>query len=214
MGIWKSKDFTITMVIVAMGWTEFYGILTYYAMQYFEDVLGYTPLRTTACFLTMTIVAVSANVVVAFTFHLVSGRIFMVIGGLGFLGGAIVWETMDIHRSYWLGPFWAFSFTVIGGDISYNVANMVTLSSVSRELQSSASGVFNTVMQFAGIIGLAISSALVGARNPYYGTPEQDQHIPELFDGFKNAYLLAIGCGSVAVFLACFLKVGKSGASA
>ncbi|CDK24794.1 unnamed protein product [Kuraishia capsulata CBS 1993] len=214
MQIWKSKDFTITMLIVAMGWIEFYGVFTYFGMQYFEKVLGYSPLKTTACFLTMTIVGVAANIVVALTFHLMSGRMFMIIGTLGFLGGAIVWETLDMHRSYWLGPFWAFTLSVIGGDITYNVANMVTLSSVSRELQSSAAGVFNTVIQFAGVIGLAISSAVVGARNPYYGTPEQYDHIPELFDGFKNAYLLAIGCGSVAVFLSCFLKVGKSGAPA
>ncbi|GME94432.1 unnamed protein product [[Candida] boidinii] len=66
-------------------------------------------------------------------------------------------------------------------------------------------------MQLSATIGLSISATIVSAKNPYYGTPEQNTHIVELFESFKYAYYFAIGCGATSLIFSCLIRVGVVG---
>ncbi|ODV64455.1 MFS general substrate transporter [Ascoidea rubescens DSM 1968] len=211
MQIWKSRKFSLSMCIISLSWMNFVGTIVFYSILFFEQVLGYSPLLTTACQITLGVAGILVNVFAAFTLHKITGTVLMLIATLGFIIGSIFWLTMDIDRSYWLGPFWSYIFCVIGADIAYNVVNIITLTSVPENLQSSAAGVFNTIIQISSTIGLAITTALVSARYEYYGTELQTMYPDRLFDGFKNAYWFALGCGILAFILSFFLKVGVTG---
>lgn len=211
MQIWKKRNFSLSMVLITLCWINFQGVLVYYSVIYFEEVLNYSPLHTAACVLTMGIAGICVNIFAAFTLHLIPGTLMLAFACACFATSAIIWETMSIHRNYWLGPFWAYIISVMGADLVYNVVNMVTLTSVDASLQSSALGIFNTLIQLSGTLGLGISSAAVSARYEYYGTELELEYPERLFDSFKNAYWIAFGCAILALFICPFIKIGTLG---
>ncbi|GME99288.1 unnamed protein product [[Candida] boidinii] len=211
MQMWKSKSFCLAMGVAMFSYMEFFGVLNYYAALYFEQIRNYSPIITGVCFLTQPIAGTLVNVFAGFTMHLIPGTILVIVGTAGLTAAAIIWATLSIHRNYFLGPFWSFILTVLGVDLVYNVVNRVALSSVDKTLQSRAAGTFNTVMQLSATIGLSISATIVSAKNPYYGTPEQNTHIVELFESFKYAYYFAIGCGATSLIFSCLIRVGVVG---
>ncbi|ANZ74119.1 BA75_00116T0 [Komagataella pastoris] len=213
MEMWSNSRFTRSITIMSLLWLCFAGTLTYFSILFFENVQDRSPLLTTAYILPMGIVGILTNIFIAFTLHVIPGKILLLAASLSFCGSAAIWATVSKNRLYWAGPFQAISLSVIGADTAYNVCNMVTMTSVSKNLQSSAAGVFNTVIQLSGAVGLAISSAVVNARNPLYGTPHQNDDPAKLLDGFRNAWYCAIGYSVVAVILSCFLKIGTYGNS-
>ncbi|CDK24795.1 unnamed protein product [Kuraishia capsulata CBS 1993] len=210
--LWKNGNFVCVISIMCFSWMSFNGSITFYAILYFEEVLKYSPLHTTACFLPLPVAGIMVNIFAGLTLHKIPGKFLVIVGQIGFLIAGILWATQSIHRLYWSGPFLSFICLVIGADLTYNVANQVTLSAIPKHMQGKAAGVFNMSIQLAASVALGITSAIVSARNPYYGTSEETKHIPELFDGFKNAYYFAIGCSSISLLLAVFvLKVGTTG---
>lgn len=211
LSLFRNKQFTMCMVITCFSWIIFQGSITYFAVLYFEVIRGYSAIITACCMLPMPIFGCSVNVFAGLTMHKIPGRYLMSIGCLGFIGSSVIWSTMTIHRNYFLGPFWAFICAVTGSDLVYNVANRCALSSAEKRLQSRAAGLFNTIVQLSGSVGLGISSAIVTTRYPAYGTATQNDDIPALFRGIKHSYYSCIGFACASFFVSLFLKVGVVG---
>ncbi|ODQ78573.1 hypothetical protein BABINDRAFT_162780 [Babjeviella inositovora NRRL Y-12698] len=209
--LWKNRNFVIAVVCMGFCWMDFNAVLTYYATLYFQYIKDYSPLHTTAVAMPMGVAGVMVNVFAGLTLHLIPGRLLMMASTLSFLAAAIIWATMGYDRSYWSGPFISYVLSVIGADLAYNVVNMVSLSSVAKHLQSRAAGTFNTFIQLSASIGLGVSSAIVSATYPAFGTPEGYANKLGLFKSFKNAYWFGAGCAGAALVLSCFLQVGTAG---
>ncbi|ODQ78572.1 hypothetical protein BABINDRAFT_39333 [Babjeviella inositovora NRRL Y-12698] len=209
--LWQNRNFVLAVVCIGFCWIDFNSIVTYYGTMYFQYVKGYSPLHTTVVTIPMSITGILVNLFAAFTLHIIPGRFLMIFGIFCFLASCLIWATMDYYRTYWTGPFICYVLAVIGGDLCYNVVNMVALSSVSNDLQSRAAGTFNTFIQLAASIGLGVSSAIVSAKYPEIGTPEGYANTHGLFDAYKNAYWFGAGCAGAALVLSLFLKVGTAG---
>ncbi|GMM34317.1 Amf1 protein [Saccharomycopsis crataegensis] len=214
MFIWKSRDFSLAMVTVFFSWMCFNGVLTYFSILYFEQILNYSPLHTTACILPMTICGIIVNILAALVLHLVPGKLLLSIATASFAASAIIWATMDQHTSYWRGPFEAYCLAVIGADLTFNVVNMVTVNSVNNELQGAAQGIFQTMIQISTALGLALSNTIVSQKFPQFAKGvdlKNPQEVKELFHSFKYAYYFAIGAGGMGIIVSLFVKVGRSG---
>ncbi len=211
MNIWKNKTFDLCMVIMSINWLLFNGVLGYYPLLYFEEIRGTSPMLTTAYIIPMAIGGISVNIFAAFTLHIIPGRILLITSSLGFLAATILWALTPIDVLYWAMPFPAFILVVVGADLSYNVVNMVALTSVPKELQSTASGIFNTLIQLGTAIGLSISSAIVSAMYPEYGKPGETTDIHKLYHAFKGAFYFAVGCAGAGIILSFFINVGTAG---
>ncbi|OWB73781.1 hypothetical protein B5S31_g3543 [[Candida] boidinii] len=211
MQMWKSSQFCLAMIIVGFGYMEFFGILTFFAAIYLEELKHFSIIITGCCFLTQPLSGIIINIFAGFTMHKISGTILVIAGGVFLTTAAIIWATNTVERNYFLGPFWSFIFAIFGVDLVYNVGNRVALSSVEKQLQSRAGGTFNTITQLASTIGLSISASIVGSKNPYYGTPSQDEHPVELFESIKYAYYFAIGCGATCLICGLFVRIGPVG---
>ncbi|ODV88285.1 hypothetical protein CANARDRAFT_193443 [[Candida] arabinofermentans NRRL YB-2248] len=208
MKIFKNKEFSICCAVIFMSWLGFQGCFAYYACLYFEKILKNSPLLATAKFCPMFISGVLVNVFAGMTLHVIPYKYLMLLGTTCFTIAHILYATMSMSRSYWSGPFLAFIIVVVGADLTFNVGSMVTYSSVTAELQSSASGLLNTVSQLAAIIGLGISSAIVSSKNPYYGTTEELDNLHLLWYSFRCAFYFGVGCCAAGIGLSLFLDIG------
>lgn len=208
MKLFRSMNFCLCMIIASFSWMTFFGVLNYNAVMYFEKIRGYSEIITACCFLTQPITGILVNVFAGFTMHLIPGRILILIGSLGFLTACIIWGTMGADRNYFLGPFWALMFSVIGADLVYNISNRTTLSSLPRELQSRGAGTFNTIIQLSSSISLGFCSLILKARYPAYGTPQENDNLAALYDATRYTYYYGMALNGTAVLLTFFLRIG------
>lgn len=214
MFIWKNKDFLVAMLTVLLSWMCFQGVLTYFAILYYEQILNYSPLHTTACVTPMAVFGVMINLIAAFILHIVPGRVILVFALGLFLASALLWATMLQHDNYWRGQFEAFCFAVMGADFMFNVTNMVTVNAVPRLYQGTAQGIFQTVIQLLTALGLALSTTIVTQKFPAFATGVDlldEEQVKQLFHSFKYAYYFAIGVAALGTVLSIFVKIGTSG---
>ncbi|KAK9367190.1 major facilitator superfamily-domain-containing protein [Lipomyces kononenkoae] len=205
--IWRYPGFALCMFVIACGFMNFLGVLNYYITLYFQDIWGASAILTTAYLVPQAVSGVLVNVFAAFTLHIIPGRILMVIALTAFTVSALLWALQPIHLIYWAMAFPGICLSVVGADLSYNVANMHTLSAVPPESQSSAAGIFNTVFQLSAAIGIAASTTVVHAaakNSPHTG-------VEQLYDSYKAAFWFAVGISGVGTIASVFLKVGTQG---
>ncbi|KAK9367177.1 major facilitator superfamily domain-containing protein [Lipomyces kononenkoae] len=206
--IWTYPGVALCMIIIACGFMNFLGVVSYYIVLFFQRVRGASAILTTAYLVPQALSGILVNIVVAYTLHIIPGRIFMVIAMTAFLVSALLWALQPLSLTYWAMAFPAICLSVLGADLSFNVANMHILSAVPAELQSSASGILNTVKQIAVSVGLAASSTIVKTaadRSPNEGTTK-------LYDSYRAAFWFAVGISGLGLVCSLFLKVGTKGA--
>ncbi|KAK9494374.1 major facilitator superfamily-domain-containing protein [Lipomyces doorenjongii] len=205
--IWRYPGVALCMIIIACGFMNFLGVVSYYMVLFFQRVRGASAILTTAYLIPQAVSGILVNVLVAYTLHIIPGRIFMVIAMAAFVISALLWALQPIYLTYWAMAFPAICLSVLGADISFNVANMHILSAVPAELQSSASGILNTVKQIAVSIGLAASSTIVKTaadKSPSDGATR-------LYDSYRAAFWFAVGVSGIGLLGSLFLKVGTQG---
>ncbi|ANB13772.1 Amf1p [Sugiyamaella lignohabitans] len=207
MHIWIAPGFALCMATIICGWILFTGVVSYYATLYFQNIRHTSPILTTACFLPMAIGGIMVNVFAGLVLHKISGRILLIVAMASFTISALLWSFVGEHTLYWALPFPGLLLVVVGADLAYNVCNMHALSTVDKSLQSTAAGVFNTCLQLATALGLAISSSVVAAV-----VPDQLNATPsELLKGYRAGYWFATGVGGLGLIFSFFLKIGTQG---
>ncbi|KAK7204953.1 major facilitator superfamily domain-containing protein [Myxozyma melibiosi] len=205
--IWKYPRFALCMLIVACGFMNFLGVINYYLTLFFQDVRGASAILTTAYLIPQAVAGIIVNIIAALTLHIIPGRILMLIANLAFFGSSLLWALQPMHMSYWPMAFPAICLSVVGADLCFNVANLHTLSTVPPESQSTAAGIFNTVMQLAAAIGIAASSTAVDAAYNYSTHTGAER----TYDSYKAAFWFGCGISGVGVIASVFLKVGVTG---
>ncbi|KAK9240280.1 major facilitator superfamily-domain-containing protein [Lipomyces kononenkoae] len=206
--IWRYPGVALCMIIIFCGFMNFLGVVSYYMVLFFQRVRGISAILTTAYLIPQALSGILVNVLVAYTLHIVPGRIFMVIAMTAFLVSALLWALQPLSLTYWAMAFPAICLSVVGADLSFNVANMHILSAVPVELQSSASGILNTVKQIAVSVGLAASSTIVKTA----ADKSPDEGTRKLYDSYRAAFWFAVGISGLGLVFSLFLKVGTKGA--
>ncbi|KAF5102565.1 hypothetical protein D0Z00_000275 [Geotrichum galactomycetum] len=209
MSLWTTSwQFPLCMLIMAANWMNFTGTLSYYGTLYFQVIREASPILTTAYFIPQAIAGMTVNFIVALTLHRIPGKILMLIATVAFLASALLWAFIPIDIIYWAIPFPALILVVVGADVGYNVANMMTLTSVPKSMQSSAAGVFNTILQLSTAIGLAASSAVASGVSSTFDEPLTK---PQILKSYHAAFYFAVAVAGCSVIACLFLKVGTYG---
>jgi MFS family permease len=209
MSLWTTSwQFPLCMVIMAANWMNFTGTLSYYGTLYFQVIREASPILTTAYWIPQAIAGMIVNFIVALTLHRIPGKILMLIATLSFLASALLWAFIPIDIIYWAIPFPAMILVVVGADVGYNVANMMTLTSVPKSMQSSAAGVFNTILQLSTAIGLAASSAVASGVASTFDEPLTKA---QTLKSYHAAFYFAVAVAGCSVIATLFLKVGTYG---
>ncbi|KAK9480307.1 major facilitator superfamily-domain-containing protein [Lipomyces japonicus] len=205
--IWKFPYFALCMMIAATGYMSFTGVLNYYLPLYFQNIRNASAILTTAYMAPQAICGVLVNVIAALTLHIIPGQILMIIAMVSFTASAILWALQPIFLIYWAMAFPAICLSVVGADLVYNVSNMHTLNTVPPASQSTAAGIFNTIIQLSTAVGLAASASISeAAMRKSDKTGVYLQH-----DSFKAAFWFATGVSSTGLIGSFFLKIGTQG---
>merc|ERR1711964_85327 len=97
------------------------GIFLLYGTQYFQSIMGASPLQVVAWFTPMAVGGIIITAVEGFTLHLIPGRILLCISGLGAIGSQLLLALIPLGGSYWAWIFPACICGTIAIDISYTV---------------------------------------------------------------------------------------------
>ncbi|KAK7205480.1 major facilitator superfamily-domain-containing protein [Myxozyma melibiosi] len=208
MYIWKFPGFALCMAAVTCGWLVFQGVLMYYSSLFFQNILGYSAIRTTAAMLPQAVMGILVNLFIATNLHRVPGRYLMQISMVSFLTASLLWALRPIHITYWAMTFPALCIVMIGADVAFNVVNHVTLASVPPQLKSTAAGTFQVIVQLASSIGVGVSTAIVTSQ---IGNDIDNQAPEVLLRGYRCAFYFAVGCSALGLVLSVFIKIGTQG---
>lgn len=172
--------------------------LTYY----FQDILGYSPVRTGLAFLPLPL---SIGVVATITQGTLLKRFDarqIIAGGLALAAvGAGLLTQADLSSNYasWILP----GLILIGGGIGLSLVPAIAMGSVTEDPRDagSAGGMNNVSQQIGAAVGVAlISSIVANATSDYFGTHSAGPNVASsaALHGFGVGYWWAAGIFAVA----------------
>ncbi|KAJ4511379.1 hypothetical protein HRR83_006629 [Exophiala dermatitidis] len=153
------------------------GIFLLYGTQYFQNVMGATPLQVVAWFTPMVLGGLALSTAEGFILHLVPGRLLLIISALGAIGSQLLLALVPVGGSYWAWILPATFLGTVGIDLSYNLITVFITTQLPKARQGLAGGLINSILQlgFAVVLGLCdiIQSYTVegeGLRKSYKNT--------------------------------------------
>ncbi|KAJ3194746.1 hypothetical protein HK101_001973 [Irineochytrium annulatum] len=136
-----TRRVTLTLVVIFCIVFSFEGF-SVNANLAFQNVFAFTPIMTAIHMIPMVAVG------------------FITAAGTGLLHHT---------TSYWTLPFPSLCLIVAGFDVAFNVANIVLMSSVAEQDRGIAGGVFNTAVQLATGVTMAVQETVANALNEEAG---------------------------------------------
>lgn len=169
------------------------GVFLLYGTLYMQDIMGATPLQIAAWYVPMCLGGLVLSIVGGHVFHLFSGTILMLLGGLGWILTSLLFALAPIGASYWAYVFPAMIGATFGIDITFNVAAIFITTNLSQDQQGLAGSLINSLLYLG--IAFVLSFADV--------TQTQTAHL-----GLKRSYqsvfwyALAVQATALALMLA------------
>ncbi|KAF2867581.1 major facilitator superfamily domain-containing protein [Massariosphaeria phaeospora] len=177
-----------------------FGIFLFYASFYIEQVLGASPLLTTAWFAPMCIGGLFLATIGGLILHLLPGSILLLISGTAYILSVLLFAILPTNPNYWAYIFPAMICATLGIDVTYNVSNIFITTSMPKARQGLAGAFINSILFlgisfFLGIADLAVTeTAGRGQRQSY-----------------KVAFWLATACAICGlVVMSVGVKIGKA----
>lgn len=100
--------------------------------MYMQDIQVLSPLLIAVRLMPQAIIGVVWSYLGQALVSCVSGRVLMGVGGLGYLGGAVLMLFVKPNTSYWALVFPSLCITVIGADFQFIVSNVSRVSQYVR----------------------------------------------------------------------------------
>lgn len=207
MHIWKDKNFSICLAILMLGFFAFTPGAFFVAL-FFQNIWHMSALQVAVHLLPMAIMGIIVNIFAGIFMHRISNKLLMLFGTSGYTIAFLLCAVNRAEDSYWALFFPAFLFMVVGADLEFTVANMYVMSSMPKESQSVAGGIFQTVVRLCMTIGFGIVTALFNAeqRNPslssYWDLPTQP---------YATVFWFSTACSALSICLVPFLTIGTQG---
>jgi len=176
------------------------GVFILYGTLYMQDIMGATPLQTAAWYVPMCLGGLILSVVGGYVFHLFSGTVLMLLGGLGWILTSLLFALAPIGANYWAYVFPAMIGATLGIDITFNVANIFITTNLPQSQQGLAGSLINSLLYLG--IAFVLSFADV--------TQTQTAHL-----GLKRSYQsvfwyeLAVQTAALALMLV-FVRIRKA----
>jgi hypothetical protein len=137
-----------------------------------------------------------------FTLHLLSGKVALLVSGLGYLISVVLFATIPSDNpNYWAYIFPAMLGATLGVDVTYGVSNIFITTSLPKNRQGLAGAVINSVLFlgmsfFLGVADMVDSSIQTGGKAK--GT-------------YKAVFWFATGSAIVSLLIiAAFVHIGKA----
>ncbi|KAG8933067.1 hypothetical protein FRC03_001175 [Tulasnella sp. 419] len=161
LSLWRraSGAFAAVQLVGFFGWIAFQS-WAYWATLFYQNYLGLTPIQAMVRFIPMFVSGSLCNVVVALVVGRISGAILLGIGCVATASAGILFALIVPEASFWAFGFPAATLVVFGADFIFATGSIFIAKVALPEEQSLAGGVFNTLMQIGGSVGLAITNVV------------------------------------------------------
>jgi EmrB/QacA subfamily drug resistance transporter len=199
----RLRGFTAGNAVIALTFASLFSAVFFYG-QLLQVVLGESPLAAGVRLMAWT----GTFVVVAPAAGALADRIgerLLVVTGLTVQSAALVWfaSTVGTQMSYldMLGPF------VLGGvgvSMAIPCGQSAVVSAVADRDVGTASGVNGTMRELGGVLGIAVTVAVFGARGGFASPTD-------FVDGFTGALLAAAGLSLLGAVIGLRLPNRRSG---
>ena len=202
------------MLLIVLGFLSFTCSCFWIAL-YLQRVLVLSPLKTGLYLIPQAISGLIVNLIAAFALSRVDNRILMFLGSISYVLCTVLFALMSSTSSYWAFIFPGLIISVVGADLHYNVANMYVLSSMDKELQSTAGGVFNTVLQLGTGIGLGITTAVwnsvTGEKGEVRSGVADAVELEMMERGYRAVFWTLCGFAGLSIVGQWSLDLGRQG---
>ena len=176
------------------------GVYLLYGTLYMQSIMGASPFQTTAWFVPMCFGGVALSIGGGYIFHLFSGTILMLIGGLGWILTSLLFALAPQGANYWAYVFPAMIGATLGIDISFNVATIFITTSLPQSQQGLA-GSFTQSLLFLGIAFVLSFADITQTQTAYLGLKRSYQSV--------FWYQLAVQASALAIMIF-FVRVRKA----
>ncbi|MDR3514450.1 MAG: MFS transporter [Azospirillaceae bacterium] len=165
LSFFKNRIFSGAAIVALATTLTFFGLIFVLSL-YFQQVRGYSPLRTGLAFLPLTAVVTAGNMISG-RWTKARGPRWPVLAGLccslvGFLG---------MLPSGPASPYWLVGLPLLaiglGGGLITPAATAALLATVEKGRVGMAAGVLNSARQTGAALGVAVFGALVAALHPF-----------------------------------------------
>lgn len=207
MTVWKSRNFTLVLVILMLGFTAFTPT-AFFISLYFQDVWHMDALTVAVHLLPMAINGILVNIFAGWALHRISNKLLMLIGAGSYAVACLLFALNTIYSSYWAFCFPGFLLLVVGADLEFNVANMYVMSSMPPAQQSTAGGIFQTMTRLCMTIGLGLATAVFNAVEE---KPTLASYWDDTTQPYAATFWAAFAAVALSVALVPFLTIGTQG---
>ncbi|KIW67534.1 hypothetical protein PV04_06778 [Phialophora macrospora] len=167
------------------------GILLLYGTQYFQNIMGASPLQVVAWWTPMVVGGLILSTVVGFILHLVPGRLLLTLSCLGAIGAELLLALVPEGGNYWAWVFPSCILGTIGIDLAYNLMSVFITTQLPKARQGLAGGLINSILQ----LGIAL---LLGCSDIIQSYTVEESGLRE---SYKNTFWFGVACGSTALVL-------------
>ncbi|KAF9949269.1 hypothetical protein BGZ70_001839 [Mortierella alpina] len=162
--IWRSRRLVascLTIICVSAG----INTLIFYSSLTFQNVLGYSPLKTSLAYIVHGVGAIVAIVALTKLVTMVRTKIIMIVGWFFFIASAILWAQIQYDSSYWSIPFPGFILNFLGMAPIWLCCQINSVTDADDEDQGVVGAVYNVSLQIGAPIGIAVSNIIANGRN-------------------------------------------------
>jgi predicted MFS family arabinose efflux permease len=111
--IWKSQRLVASCLIIVCV-SAAINAMIYFSSLLFQNVLGYTPLKTSLAYIVHGVGAIVAIVIITKLVTKVRTKIITIVGWFFFIASGIVFAQVNANSSYWSIPFPALILNFMG----------------------------------------------------------------------------------------------------
>jgi EmrB/QacA subfamily drug resistance transporter len=190
----SAADATLLVVVAAL-----FGMF-FFLTLYFQQVLGYSALKTGVAYLPLSLSLIGASGVASRFVDRFTPKPILVAGLLIASGGFAFLTSVSGHSDYASHVLPAMIILGVGMGMSFVPVTIAATSGVAPEDSGLASGLLNTTQQVGGSLGLAILSSIATSRTT--SALHTGLALPAaLTHGFKGAFIVGAAlCATGAVF--------------
>jgi EmrB/QacA subfamily drug resistance transporter len=211
--LFRDRDRSSSYVTMLLVPGAMFGVF-FFLTQFFQEVRGYSPLAAGAAFLPLTALLLVGAALATQLLPRVGARTLAIAGPV-LIGLGVVWlRTLSEGTGYVpaiLGPMCLFG---LGVGLVFVVLNAVALGGVADADSGAASGVFQTLQQVGGSLGLAILVTVFGtasrdaAKHPVAGA---DPAKHALTEGIAHAFTIGLVFAVCAALAAVVMRRSRPG---
>ncbi|KAG0052355.1 hypothetical protein BGZ83_002694 [Gryganskiella cystojenkinii] len=200
--IWRSRRLVascVTIICVSAA----INAMIFYSSLAFQNVLGYSALITSVCYIVHGVGAIVTIVALTKLVTMVRTKIIMIIGWFFFIASGIVWAQLKEDNSYWSIPFPALILNFLGMAPVWLCCQINSVADADDEDQGVVGAVYNVSLQLGAPIGIAIANIIANGKNPATAVGKA------LLPGYKDAFYSYAVMAGVGLILTIVLAANR-----